>query len=151
MMRIDRRRWAINHRKVIGPTDNPLILRRQLLQTPLFGIYVHVMRREDADRYPHDHPWNFWSLILRGGYEEMRYPDAARRRCLRMFVLSHTRWRLHRLRVGDAHRVISVQPGTVTLVIVGRHRQVWGFYPDGQWIEWRWIEWRKRICQTQDS
>src|SRR6266404_3883909 len=32
------------------------------------GLFLHVIHRNDDDRDPHTHPWNFTSLILKGGY-----------------------------------------------------------------------------------
>lgn len=33
-------------------------------------LFLHLFHRGDAEAYPHDHPWEFWSLILWGGYWE---------------------------------------------------------------------------------
>ncbi len=66
-------RWAVNDRKIIGTQDNPMLERWRLLSTPWGGVYVHFIYREDLDRDPHDHPWTFWSMVLRGGYTEEVY------------------------------------------------------------------------------
>jgi hypothetical protein len=64
---------------VIGQPGNPMMERWRLLQTPWLGIYVHFIHREDLDPIPHDHPWQFRSFVLRGGYNEEFWPDARAR------------------------------------------------------------------------
>jgi hypothetical protein len=39
-----------------------------------FGdVYLHHIVRSDDDPDPHDHPWGFTGLILKGGYTDHRY------------------------------------------------------------------------------
>lgn len=38
-----------------------------------FRIFIHKIARSDDDPDPHDHPWNFLSLILKGGYVDQSY------------------------------------------------------------------------------
>lgn len=45
--------------------------RYRLLSTPWFSIYIHHILKSDEDKDPHDHPFNFSSLILSGAYQEM--------------------------------------------------------------------------------
>jgi len=35
-------------------------------------IYLHHILRSDKDRHLHDHPWDYSSIILKGGYFETR-------------------------------------------------------------------------------
>jgi hypothetical protein len=121
-----RSRWGFNQRFVIGRQDNPMMERWHLIQTPLFGVYVHFVYREDLDPYPHDHPWRFLRMVLRGGYTEEWLKDPVwakrpvlrdvRRLCPSVFPTT------------SAHRIRSVSPGTVSLVLVGRKRRSWGFW-----------------------
>lgn len=37
-----------------------------------YSFYLHCFLRSDDDRALHDHPWNFVSLLLFGGYKEHR-------------------------------------------------------------------------------
>lgn len=130
------RKWTRN-RFLIGKPGNPMMERWRLIQTPLFGIYVHQIYREDLDPVPHDHPWRFWSLVLRGGYEEEYYADT------RMIVGDaerrhfYDRWDFHHFPLNKAHRITEVRPGTVTLVLVGRKVRTWGFYDMGRFVDWR--------------
>jgi hypothetical protein len=42
-----------------------------------------------------------------------------------------------RNRLAACHRITGVQPGTVTLVLVGPKVRTWGFYVDGRFVDWR--------------
>jgi hypothetical protein len=134
MSREGRKRWSFNQRFVIGKPGNPMLERWRLLQTPLFGIYVHFVYREDLDRVPHDHPWVFWSLILRGGYTEERHrrPGDGEWR-----YEVYRRGTMHRFPLHHAHRITDVAPRTVTLVLVGRKQRTWGFYDGAIWLDYR--------------
>lgn len=49
-------------------------LRRLIIfKTPLCAIYVHWIYVPDSDRDPHNHPMDFISVVLKGGYEEKRW------------------------------------------------------------------------------
>lgn len=126
MSRRDKSGWGLNSTFMIGKQDNPMMKRWRLIQTPMGGVYVHFIYREDLDPIGHDHPWAFWSLVLKGGYTELlqthpRYPDQPKR-------VSHRRFSLHHFPLKWAHRIISVEPGTITLVLVGPKKKQWGFW-----------------------
>ena len=131
------RRWLLLSRKVIGSPDNPMLIRWRIVQTPLFGVYLHLIHREDLDRLPHDHPWTFWTWILRGSYTEEFYPDV---RVLPAGRLVQTRrWlSVRRFPVTAAHRITACHGKVTTIVLVGRKSRTWGFY-DGaaRFIDWR--------------
>lgn len=141
MSREGRRRWAVNERFIVGKPGNPMLERWRLVQTPWFGLYVHFIYREDLDREPHDHPWWFGSLVLRGGYDEELHADKARYPSRAPVTVTHGRWSRHGFPLADAHRITKVRPGTVTLVLVGHKQRIWGFYQDfgGQvvWVDYR--------------
>lgn len=42
---------------------------------------------------------------------------------------------VHRIRMTDAHRIISCEPGTRTLVLRGRKTRRWGFYLPAGWLD----------------
>jgi len=129
-----RRRWSFNDRFVIGRPGDPMLERWRLAQTPWFGIYVHFIYREDLDPVPHDHPWQFRSLIVRGGYNEELHRRPGSGECV---VVARRRWSLHVFPLHWAHRIVHVQPGTVTLVLVGRKVRTWGFYDGPRWVDYR--------------
>lgn len=110
------------------------LVRYILFRTPWFGVQVHRINRADSDRDMHNHPRAFWSIILRGGYDEERDAEFGGRR--------HHLWRQHRvgsinrMKLKDFHSIRTmVREPTWTLVIVGPARQKWGFLTEHGFIE----------------
>ena len=134
MSREGRARWGFNEHFIIGKQDNPMLDRWRLVQTPWFGIYVHFIYREDLDPWPHDHPWAFVSMVLRGGYVEELHdvPTSGKSR-----MVHRSRWSIHRFPLRKAHRIVQTGPSTTTLCIVGPKRAAWGFYDHGVWADYR--------------
>jgi hypothetical protein len=50
----------------------PYMERFALFETPWISARIHHIASPDLDRDMHDHPWNFASLVLSGGYTEAR-------------------------------------------------------------------------------
>jgi hypothetical protein len=123
--------WADIPSKVY---PNEVYLRRlRIVQTPWCAFMMHWIYEADFDRDPHDHPWNFWSFVLRGGYIEHIYdsPDA---------LVRPQWWRrfsLHKMPVDKAHQIRSVVADTVTLVFTGRRQRVWGFWTPAGFVVWK--------------
>lgn len=106
--------------------------RLRVWNAPWCSLYVHQIFEKDNDRDPHDHPWNFWSLVLRGGYSEVVRPYVAERGRRRARVLHHKRRSLHRMPVHAAHKINAILPGTITLILTGPRKRQWGFWtPEG--------------------
>jgi hypothetical protein len=40
------------------------------LRTPWGSVLLHRMHAPVEHQHFHDHPWNFWSIVLWGGYSE---------------------------------------------------------------------------------
>lgn len=58
-------------RQVIGPAKDPYMVRYILFRWgELPRLYLHKFLRSDDERAPHNHPWWFVSLVLRGHYLE---------------------------------------------------------------------------------
>lgn len=114
-------RW----RDIITPGSADLYLRRLYILRAWCGAMLHWIHRPDSDRWLHDHPWCFFSIVLRGGYVE-ETPRGVRR----------VRW-FNCNRSTDLHRILSVEPGTITLVFTGPKVRSWGFQTDLGWVGWR--------------
>lgn len=102
---------------------------------------VHHVLRSDDDRAFHDHPWPYISIILRGGYTEVRpvfesgiYVGDTRRYYGPGSVIFRRAKSWHRL---------EVEPGQTvwTLFVTGWYQQRWGFLvkPDHK-IYWKDFE-----------
>jgi hypothetical protein len=126
-------RWAFMERFEIPTLDRPLsnyLTRWRIIQTPWFGLYLHRMDAPDSRPTLHDHPWNFTSIILKGGYTEIFNP-------LPRIGISDNhprhwkRWSVHRMAATDAHYITRLDATpTWTLLLVGARRRVWGYWDD---------------------
>lgn len=128
--------------------DLVYLRRLRIIQTPWFGIYLHWIYLPDADRDPHDHPWPFVSWVLRGGYTEQIHTrfSVAGQTVTRVAHRKWARWSVHRMGITTAHRILTLEPNTVTLVLVGRRSRSFGFWTlDG------WVPWRRYVAQHRAS
>jgi hypothetical protein len=139
-------------RAQIRGKDGSLYMDRwYLLVFPrLFSIRIHHICRPDLDRWPHDHPWWFISIILRGGYREwwckrtefrtmltniedpfappkMAWMDFHQKQVRRFNF--HTNTDLHMIREFDRG-----EKGAWTLIFTGPEKREWGFMTDQGWV-----------------
>lgn len=128
------REWAIVHKSVITDLyeDSKYLTRWRIIQTPWFALYLHHIHRPDHERDLHDHPWNFISIILWGGYAEeiAKYNDSAYdiRGDPKTKIRTWKRGSVHYMRTEDAHRISSLLSPVWTLLLCGRRRREWGFW-----------------------
>lgn len=110
----------------LGDGTGPLTWRtpiRKLLQS-VVGIRVHHILRSDLGRDPHDHPWPYLTIILRGGYYESRYSAGG--------SLLSTKWHgpgSIMYRPANSYHMLTVPEGKTawTLFITGKYQNKWGF------------------------
>lgn len=89
-----------------------------LLRLGPLQIRLHNILAEDPGRDPHDHPWPFRSVILRGWYLEQRGTRHARREAGQSYRLGR----------GEFHRIVQVADGGAwTLFVTFGPRRGWGF------------------------
>lgn len=105
---------------------------RIILKTPWGTLRLHWILREDRGLDHHDHPFDFASFVLRGGYWEVLAGDG------------RVRWfgpgSLVQRRAEQAHTIVRVHPRTLTLVLSGPKRRDWGFLTPAGWRHHR--DWR---------
>ena len=132
-------RWAFMKKMLIPCRDGiPYLFRIRIVQTPWAAIYLHDIYQPDTDADPHDHPFSFVSIILRGWYTEKYYPNK-NNLGLRGFK-THGRFSVHRMPRNAAHRIIEADPKLKTLVLVGPRRGTWGFYTPERFVPWNEYE-----------
>ena len=131
----------------------PYLIRYILIRTPWFALYVHKILQSDDDRDCHDHPADFWSLILKGRYTEQTF--AGESRDVRHIIgrdgqvertevgPTHTSYNyreftvldINKKRAEDLHR-LDLNHGPVwSLLWSGRKRRDWGFMTDEGWVD----------------
>lgn len=93
------------------------------------SIRIHHIQRKDDDRHLHDHPWNARTIIIKGGYTEIRESQG-------QFYRSPGS--TAKLNYGEYHRITYVKPeGAWTVFITGKYQGTWGFLVDGIKVQWR--------------
>lgn len=118
-------------------------MRRWIWKTPWGTLRLHNILRSDDDRHLHDHPFDFTSFLLSGGYTEEtprgEHPkggfawqpgfdrkDPRERRWWPRFSIV-------RKRAEQCHRLILDRP-LWTFVVSGLKRRSWGFHTEKGWI-----------------
>jgi len=133
------KKTALDHVKYIRrDPETPYMERYFLQEDGRQYAYLHRFVRPDGDQFVHSHPWAVAkSLVLCGGYQEVRYDGAAAVEV--------------KLSAGDEntivqstlHRIVSVEPETWTLFVHSDWISDWGFATD--WVDGRpTIERRQR-------
>lgn len=110
-----------------------------------WNIRLHWIRRPDQDDHPHDHSWDARSIILKGGYVEVRVVDSIpgaqfdqKADVAVMKVFTRPRGSTVKIEYGMFHKITHIQAGGAwTLFISGPYRGTWGFLVDGVKVQWR--------------
>lgn len=128
-------------------TNNPYMLRWFLFRSQRFDklprLYLHKFLRSDDDRAPHDHPWWFVSIILKGSYTEYSWVSdddfEIRRRTAPSIAFRglNTRHRveLDREWYDDFRR--DRYKSVWTIILTGPDVRGWGFWCADEFIPWR--------------
>lgn len=119
-------------KEIISKEGSVHFRRYRLLSTPWFNLYIHHILKSDMEIDPHDHPWNFHSLILKGSYTEMAwFPPAFERLFMKSFypgdIIKH--------KAEDAHRIALRTRDVWTLVFTYGKKQEWGFRTKEGWVD----------------
>lgn len=124
--------FDIKWEEPIGPPECPMMIRWAIL-TPLFSIRIHHFLRADEERHAHDHPWWFFTLVLRGEYEdisEQEFPVGVHGETDYVRVVDRLKRGSVRLRPA-LHRHWVHTDNAWTFVITGPVSRRWGFW-DGK-------------------
>lgn len=92
--------------------------------TYLFNVYIHLINRADEDLDMHDHPWDFVSIILKGGYNELTKDGLSFRV---PFTASCKK-------AEELHKVTKLFKPTYSLVLTSRRKRDWGFQTSEDWF-----------------
>lgn len=142
------RRRRLYRRLTLRRADGDVYLNRWGFgHDRLGGVLVHRMDAPDPGLDLHDHPWTFVSVVLWGGYRELRADtrvasELARRHAGRPAevaageLVERRPGSIRRFRLDECHTIIELRRRRCwTLVIKGPRRRRWGFYlPDG-WVD----------------
>jgi len=135
--------------------NQPYLIRWRILSTPWFKIRIHKILLSDND-CPHDHPWNFISIILKGGYFEhsnyktMHYPKGLQvAQKIKWYkpgsvLFRRAEWK-HKLEL----KWLGIGKGMqecLTLVIMFKRRREWGFWTPRGFEHWKKYD-AKQKCE----
>jgi hypothetical protein len=119
--------------KEIRSKQGELHFRRwRFFDSPWFGIYLHYIAKADEDKHPHDHPWSFFGIILKGGYIEeffnwKTWPISKTNDnfAIKMFF---------RHASGEYHKIAKIIQPTWTLIFHGPKKETWGYMTEKGWL-----------------
>jgi hypothetical protein len=139
-----------------GPTQTTVYLVRFIpFKSKWCSLYIHRFMRSDADD-PHDHPWNFLTYVISGGYTEVFYdrmkPEIKDGAFINLWLKTINRRKVgsiaHR-NAHDIHQVVIDRPyelnelkqAPFTFCLIGPRFREWGFWKlednGGTFIDWR--------------
>ena len=102
-----------------------------------FNVFLHKFLKSDPDDV-HDHPWPYFTVILKGGYYEwIPQFDSAGRKC---GEIGHWRGPGHfRISSATSYHRIELDPDVTawTLFCPGPKQRDWGFLVKNRWVQWQ--------------
>jgi len=131
----DRKRIIMDRTEKEPYLERYYVLFKERVTFP-YNIFLHKFLKSDPDDV-HDHPWNYFTIILKGGYYEWiaQFDDQGKK-------TSEVRvWRgAGSFRRGNTHTFhrIELKEGVTpwTLFFVGPKKREWGFLVNNKWIHY---------------
>jgi len=133
MQRLGRHRIILDRNSAEPYLERYYVFLRDRQRFP-FNVFIHKFLKSDPDDV-HDHPWSYFTLILRGGYYEWipEFDSSGKK-------VGETRyWRrpghFRRCSADSFHR-IELDPAVTawTLFIPGSQKREWGFWVNDSWV-----------------
>lgn len=119
----------------------PYLIRTTLFKCKLFSIKIHKVLISDTGDL-HDHPWNYMSIILKGGYYEhtqQKVSGYINGNNNSYYENKKTWYKPGSIlfRKGDVPHKLEIPEGkTCTSLIFTSYKwRDWGFIQDGKWIK----------------
>lgn len=127
-----------------GADTDVYLIRYYVFRSKYFNFFIHKFLRSDRDDL-HDHPWNFGTYVVKGGYTEQNLNAYTGKVDLfpKERSVKKNRWAtrkaeaVHRVVVDKELHIEDQEHATITLCFTGRTRREWGFIKDGKWINWK--------------
>jgi hypothetical protein len=102
-----------------------------------FNIFVHKFLKSDPD-HVHDHPWPYFTVILKGGYWEWIPVFNLRGAKIHEYCVWRRPGSFRWASAGTYHR-IELDPSVTcwTLFVPGVKQRDWGFLVKNKWVQWQ--------------
>lgn len=133
---------------IIAPDGSPYLYRWHVVpRNARANVYFHIQIGDDPERPLHDHPWENQSVILAGGYIELRADMHSAQWGVQDRRTRHAGDVVNRA-ASDAHRLLLLPgaPYTMTMFSTGPTVRPWGFWcpigtpPPGNAQYHRWYD-----------
>ena len=136
--------WLERHdrkRIIMDRTENEPYLERYYVLfkervTFPYNVFLHKFLKSDPD-HVHDHPWNYFTIILKGGYWEWlpQFDEQGKLSCEVKVWRGPGSFRFGKMH--NYHR-IELDPDVTawTLFFVGPKKREWGFLVKNKWIHY---------------
>lgn len=104
--------------------------RYAIFETSLVSLYIHRIFKADEDRYMHNHPWNFLTMILWGSYVAL---ESGEQSALSLQlngpdVVAKGPGSVSYMDRDHFHRILSIRSGPVTtLFLAFGKKKPWGY------------------------
>lgn len=109
--------------------------RLRIIDTPQLGLYLHKFHEPDTQDI-HNHPFDFWSFVLSGGYTE----EIVSINPMRSGLRKRRAGRWHSMSSVDYHKVrLLHKTPTWTIIFRGKRRQRWGYLVNGEHVDYEEI------------
>lgn len=112
-------------------TSDVYMIRYIVFKSNLFCVYIHRFLRSDKDEH-HDHPWNFFTYIISGAYEEeLLDPNTGRTSVVfrKQGTLAYRRHTdIHKVRLRRSWQPHDCKEAPLTICFMGPRKQEWGFW-----------------------
>ena len=108
--------------------------RWYLIKNSMFNLMLHKIVLSDHECV-HDHPWNFISLILKGGYVEHSEREVRNGYIKKWSKIYHPFQILYR-KAEHRHR-LEIHQTCWSLVLRFKVRRKWGFWTKLGWVHWK--------------
>ena len=113
--------FQVRWNESLGKPECPY-LRRWVFIFFGFSIRLHHWISSDDQRYFHDHPWNFISIIFKGSYKNVTPTGTVEFKAPAM-------WKSDGMK---QHYVVVPPSGAWTLLLCSRPYRKWGFWVNGK-------------------
>ena len=117
--------------------EHTYITRWPIIKTPWFQVWIHKISA-DKVQFWHDHPYDAWSILLKGSYvEQLEFYIQGK---TFHFEQEYKRFSINKMNGNNFHRVIP-DCDCYTLFINKPWRKEWHFKVKGKLIDWReWLD-----------
>lgn len=104
---------------------------------PWLKAMIHYFPPNVTDRDPHDHPRDFVTLILKGGYFNTEWEKTEQGNVHVPTEEWLGRGAVRVRRAEHMHTTETLDAAAWTLVVMGPEKRAWGFLRNGRWWAWK--------------